>query len=73
MLAGAPVDAEGNRVIGLMWYPVSEKGAQAGTGVYIAQGTFTTLAGTTKGSQGETVNLSGTKKSIQARFGYLRH
>ncbi|MEO6095404.1 MAG: FN3 associated domain-containing protein [Fibrobacteria bacterium] len=72
MLAGLPVDAQGNNLVTLMWYPVSDKGAHVATGVYIARGTFTTLAGTSKGPQGETVNLSGMKTPITARLGYLR-
>lgn len=72
MLAGLKADTEGNISIGLKWYPVSSKGAHVGTGAYIVKGTLTTLAGQSKGPQGEVVNLSGTRNIVEARFGYLR-
>jgi hypothetical protein len=72
MLAGIPVDAEGNRTVSLQWYPVSEDGRQAATGAYVAKGTLT--VDPPKGSRvnGLPVDIAPITRKVALRFGYMR-
>lgn len=72
MLAEVPADSHGDKNVYLMWYPVSASGAQAGTGAYIAQGTYQSLAGPGTGRQGEPVRLAPVRSRIGLKFGYIR-
>lgn len=72
MLAGLPMDAEGFKTVGLMWYPVSDRGQPVGTGVYIAEGLYRSLSAPGLGRQGEKVDLSPVVTRVGLRFGYVR-
>lgn len=72
MLRGIQADSLGYKAVGLMWYPVSEKGQQVGTGVYIAQGSLFAESVSTQGPKGGAVRITGGRKSISLRMGYLR-
>ena len=72
MLQTAPVDSLGYKVAALRWYPVSESGNQAGTGVYIAVGTIFTESSVQTGTHGETIRMTGGSESLRVRMGYLR-
>lgn len=73
MLQGIAPDALGNRTVGLQWYPVDARGAQAGTGAYIVQGSVTIGPEAAKDFfQGLPVTVQPATEKFRIRFGYIR-
>ena len=67
-------ESDGNYLLGLAWWPVSERGVQAGNGAYIVRGALATTgdAKDIQGSQGEYRSLANKSQDMFFTFGYAR-
>ncbi len=74
MLANIDRQADGRRVISLMWYPAGEDGYQASTGTYVVKGFLRTLASESAAGPGDRPTACKDEKTdLLSVFGYLRH
>jgi hypothetical protein len=66
-------DKDGNRSVGLVWWPVSKQRQWVGSGAYIARGTLTTT-GPLRSPEGEENAFEGVNRTVPVsfKFGYLR-